>query len=84
MGLNTSQIGIIASAVAKRQYYSVSEDGRRLYDLALGKLALAFVGSSDKESIATIKHLIAKFGDGWIKEWLEIKGLTLNVNGRRA
>ena len=78
MGLNSSQIEIIASAVAKRQYYSVSEDGRRLYDLALGKVALAFVGSSDKESIATIKHLVAKFGEGWVKEWLDIKGLKLN------
>jgi type IV secretion system protein VirB4 len=78
MGLNTRQIGIIASAVAKRQYYYVSEDGRRLYDLALGKLALAFVGSSDKESIATIKQLVAKHGDKWVKEWLDIKGLKLN------
>ena len=84
MGLNSNQIEIIASAVAKRQYYSVSEDGRRLYDLALGKVALAFVGSSDKESIATIKHLVAKFGEGWVKEWLGIKGLTLNVNEGRV
>lgn len=78
MGLNTRQIEILATAQAKRQYYSVSEDGRRLYDLALGPLTLAFVGASDKESIATIKHLIAKYGDGWVQQWLAIKGLILN------
>ena len=78
MGLNTRQIEVLASAVPKRQYYSVSESGRRLYDLALGQIAMAFVGASDKESIATIKHLIAKHGDDWVHQWLEIKGLKLN------
>ncbi len=53
MGLNTRQIEILASAEPKRQYYYVSENGRRLYDLALGPIALAFVGASDKESIAS-------------------------------
>ncbi|HBO0762092.1 TPA: VirB4 family type IV secretion/conjugal transfer ATPase, partial [Pseudomonas aeruginosa] len=41
MGLNARQIEILAQAVPKRQYYYVSENGRRLYDLALGPLALA-------------------------------------------
>ena len=78
MGLNTRQIEILSTAQPKRQYYSVSNDGRRLYDLALGPLTLAFVGASDKESIATIKHLISKYGDGWVQQWLEIKALKLN------
>ncbi len=63
MGLNARQIEILATAIPKRQYYYVSENGRRLYDLALGPLALAFVGASDKESVAAIKSLEAKFGD---------------------
>lgn len=84
MGLNIRQIEILATAQAKRQYYSVSGDGRRLYDLALGPVALAFVGASDKDSITQIKHLISKYGDGWVQEWLGIKGLTLNVNEGRA
>ncbi|MBA3754715.1 MAG: VirB4 family type IV secretion/conjugal transfer ATPase [Nitrosomonas sp.] len=78
MGLNQRQIEILATAQAKRQYYSVSEHGRRLYDLALGQITLAFVGASDKESIATIKHLISKYGDDWVHQWLEIHGLKLN------
>lgn len=78
MGLNARQIEILATAIPKQQYYYVSENGRRLYDLALGPFALAFVGSSDKESVASIKSLEAKFGDQWVHEWLAGKGLNLN------
>ena len=77
MGLNTRQIEILASAVQKRHYYYVSDKGRRLYDLALGPLALAFIGSTDKESIATIRTLEARHGEAWIHEWLQLKGLRL-------
>lgn len=78
MGLNNRQIGILATAIPKRQYYCVSEAGRRLYELALGPLALAFVGATDKESIATIQHLEAKYGDQWVDHWLSSRGLKLN------
>jgi len=78
MGLNPRQIEIIASAVLKRDYYYVSESGRRLYQLALGPLALAFVGSTDKESIATIKKLEMTQGEAWIYEWAQLNGIDLN------
>ena len=78
MGLNSRQIEILANAIQKQQYYYVSELGRRLFDLALGPLALAFVGSTDKESIAQIKALEAKHGEGWVHRWLAIKGLDLD------
>lgn len=81
MGLNARQIEILASAVPKRQYYYVSSSGRRLYELALGPLALAFVGKSDKESLAAIKLLETKFGNEWVKEWLAGLGLNLNEYG---
>jgi type IV secretion/conjugal transfer VirB4 family ATPase len=78
MGLNNRQIEILATAIPKRQYYCVSEAGRRLYELALGPLALAFVGATDKESIATIQHLETKYGDQWVYHWLSSRGLKLN------
>jgi len=78
MGLNVRQIEILATAIPKQQYYYVSENGRRLYDLALGPLALSFVGATDKESIADIKQLEAKFGDQWVHEWLANRGLKLD------
>jgi len=77
MGLNDRQIEIIASAIPKRQYYYLSENGRRLYELALGEFALAFVGASDKDSIAAIKKLKNQWGNEWVKHWLSARGLRL-------
>ena len=78
MGLNKRQIDIIASATPKRHYYYVSEQGRRLYELAIGPLAMSFIGASDKDSIATIKMLESKHGKGWVNEWLRMRNLRLN------
>jgi len=78
MGLNTRQIQILASAVPKREYYYTSEAGRRLYSLALGPFALAFVGASDKELVAAIKKLEAIHGENWVHVWLENRGLKLS------
>ncbi|EAT8674928.1 VirB4 family type IV secretion/conjugal transfer ATPase [Salmonella enterica] len=78
MGLNRRQVEIIASAIPKRDYYYVSEEGRRLYQLALGPLALAFVGATDPDSIKTIRELSNTYGDKWVDEWLRTKGLELN------
>jgi len=84
MGLNARQIDIVATAIPKRQYYVVSEGGCRLYDAALGPLALAFAGSTDKESIAAIQQLEAEHGDNWLHIWLSSKGLKLNDYGEAA
>jgi type IV secretion system protein VirB4 len=84
MGLNTRQIEILATAEPKRQYYYVSENGRRLCDLALGPLALAFMGSTDKESVASIQRLEAKFGSGWVQAWLASRNLKLSDYGAPA
>ena len=81
MGLNTKQIEIIATAIPKRQYYCVSEAGCRLYELALGPLAMAFAGSTDLDSIAAIQQLEKQHGQRWIDEWLASKGLNLNDYG---
>ncbi|TWI62556.1 type IV secretion system protein VirB4 [Pseudoduganella lurida] len=81
MGLNDRQIEIIATATPKRQYYLVSESGRRLYDLALGPLTLAFAGATDKDSIAQIQALEAKHGNDWIHAWLALRGLSLDHFG---
>lgn len=78
MGLNARQIEIIASAVPKRQYYCISEAGCRLYELALGPLALAFVGATDKESIAAIQRMERRHGNQWVHQWLAGRGLNLN------
>jgi len=78
MGLNNRQIDIVATAIPKQQYYCVSENGRRLYELALGPLTLAFAGATDLDSIAEIERLEAKYGDDWVHQWLATKGLKLS------
>jgi len=77
-GLNERQIEIIADAVPKRQYYYVSERGRRLYELALGPLSLALVGVSDKDSVLEVKKCEERFGDRWVEEWLRRRGVRLD------
>ena len=81
MGLNDRQIEILASAIPKRQYYCVSEAGHRLYELALGPLAMALVGVTDKESLFAMQRLEATHGDNWIHAWLAGRGLKLNDHG---
>jgi len=78
MGLNARQIDILASATPKRQYYFASEQGRRLYELALGPLALAFVAASDKDTIAHIQRLEEVHGADWVHVYLSERGLSLN------
>jgi type IV secretion system protein VirB4 len=70
MGMNSRQIQLIASAVPKRDYYLTSTEGRRMFQLALGKYALAFVGKSGKEEVAEIKLLESKYGYDWVGHWL--------------
>ncbi len=68
--MNSRQIDIIASATPKRDYYVVTPHGRRLVQLALGRKTLAFVGASDKESLARIRELSAEHGQDWTSYWL--------------
>jgi type IV secretion system protein VirB4 len=77
LGLNDRQIELLANATPQRDYYFMSTEGRRFYQLDLGPLALAFVGATDKESLATIRQLEARHGDGWVHPWLASRGLKL-------
>lgn len=84
MGLNGRQIEILATAIAKREYYYVSEQGRRLFDLALGPVALSFVGATDKDSIEAIRLLESRHGSGWVDHWLRSRGVSQDLEGIAA
>ena len=77
-GLNDREIEIVSGATPKRQYYYKTDEHQRIFDLALGPLALAFVGVSDKESVSQVKKCQQQFGDDWVDEWLKRRGLTLS------
>jgi type IV secretion system protein VirB4 len=56
-GLNETEIGLIATAQRKRDYYYASPKGRRVFDLALGPVALAFCAASDPAARTAVAKL---------------------------
>lgn len=76
IGLNERQIDLIASAQPKRDYYYMSPLGKRMFRLGLGRVSLAFVGTSDKEAVKAVRDLMARHGDDWVPHWLEVRGLA--------
>jgi type IV secretion system protein VirB4 len=56
-GLNETEIELIATAQRKRHYYYASPKGRRLFELALGPVALAFCTASDPSARELITSL---------------------------
>jgi len=75
LGLNGREIRMLATAIAKRQYYYTSPLGRRLITLGLGPTALSFVGMAGREAISSVNELMAAHGPHWPAEWLRTRGL---------
>ncbi|EAY56044.1 MAG: probable conjugal transfer protein (TrbE) [Leptospirillum rubarum] len=76
MGLSERSIEIIGSLVPKRHYYVTSSEGKRVIDLGLGKVALAFTGVSDQEELGVARRIL-KSGDisDFSARWLDHKNL---------
>jgi type IV secretion system protein TrbE len=76
-GLNDRQIEILAHATPKRDYYCQSRRGNRLFELGLGRVALAFTAASSKSDHAAIKQILAEHGrEGFVAAWLQHRGLA--------
>jgi type IV secretion system protein VirB4 len=76
-GLNDRQIEIIAAAVPKKEYYYVSPDGCRLYDLSLEEcpVSLAFT-AINKADQKRCQEIIDEYGhENFSLEWLRYKNL---------
>jgi len=63
--------------IPKRHYYYNSLSGSRKFELALSRatlpLGFSLIAVSSKDAVATIKGLIAKYGEpGWLPEWLKL------------
>ncbi|NTI26739.1 VirB4 family type IV secretion/conjugal transfer ATPase (plasmid) [Rhizobium rhizogenes] len=76
IGFNERQIEIVATALPKREYYVASPEGRRLFDMSLGPVALSFVGASGKEDLKRIRALHFEHGADWPKLWLQQRGIA--------
>lgn len=76
IGFNSRQIEIIATALPKLEYYIASPQGRRLFDMSLGPVALSFVGATGKQDLQRIQTLHTKHGSAWPREWLQQRGIA--------
>ena len=75
-GLNDTQLRIIAQSVPKREYYYQSAEGNRLFELGLGPVTLAVVGSSSPGDQALITRLSTEHGeDRFAPAFFAAKGL---------
>ena len=75
IGLNETQIGLIAGAALKKEYYCTSPLGNRIVDLELSKAFLSLTGRNTKIEIETFKNLEKEHGDLWTAEWFKLCGL---------
>ena len=75
IGFNERQIEIVATAIPKREYYVASPEGRRLFDMTLGPVALAFVGASGRQDLKHINELSQQHGPEWPIHWLRTRGV---------
>jgi type IV secretion system protein VirB4 len=75
-GLNARQIELIARATPKRDYYLQSRRGNRLFELALGPIALALAAASDPASQQMIDRVLDEAGrEGFLGRFLEARGV---------
>lgn len=75
-GLNERQIELIARATPKRHYYLQSRRGNRLFELALGPIALALCGASDPATHVLIDRVLAMPSEnGFVSNFLNARGL---------
>jgi type IV secretory pathway VirD2 relaxase len=75
-GLNSRQIGIVAQAQPKRDYYYQSRLGNRVFDLDLGPVALAFAAASSPEDQRRIDDVLeSRPPDGFPAAWLRHRDL---------
>ncbi len=84
IGLNDNQIRIIKNMQRKRDYYYLSPEGRRIFSLALGPVALSFVACGYKDNHVAIRQLEAAHGQQWPFEWLKQRGVDYEKYQRAA
>ncbi|PYE30447.1 type IV secretion system protein VirB4 [Rhizobium sp. PP-WC-1G-195] len=75
IGFNERQIEIVSNAIPKREYYVATPEGRRLFDMSIGPVALSFVGASGTDDLKRIRALKQEHGHDWPIHWLESRGV---------
>jgi type IV secretion system protein VirB4 len=76
VGLNDRELEILQMSVPKQHYYVINKLGRRLVNLGVGKVALAWVGVNGREERQVAESVMDEFPNTWPSEWLRLKGLA--------
>jgi type IV secretion system protein VirB4 len=84
LGLNEAEVSRLSRARKKRDYYVRSPSGARTFDLALGSLEMAFLGTlpgrSADETVREAARLADADGERWPAEWLRLCGLDAEAD----
>ncbi|HVN90977.1 MAG TPA: hypothetical protein VMT61_14270 [Candidatus Binataceae bacterium] len=76
LGLAEREIELIANATPRRQYYFHSRQGRRLFSLDLGPVALALCAATGHQDVTEARELLDQCGaDNFLDAWLQARGL---------
>jgi type IV secretion/conjugal transfer VirB4 family ATPase len=75
VGLNERELEILQMSVPKQHYYVINKLGRRLVNLGVGKVALAWVGVNGREERQIAESVMEEYPNTWPSEWLRLKGL---------
>ena len=84
IGLTPREIELLMLATPKRDYLFISPAGRRLFQLELGPVALAFVAASGIDDRKAVQELRHQHGEQWLAHWMKRQGLSPNVLGIRS
>ncbi len=81
MGLNATEMGLLSSARAQRDYlHTTSDGGSRLFELVLGPYALALltpqVGMTVLQMYRLALEMRGEYGSDWFREYLLQRGMT--------
>lgn len=82
IGLTEREVELLTYATPKRDYFFKSPAGRRMYQMELGPIALAFVGVSGIDDRKTIKQLYRTHGSKWVDHWLRLRDINPAILNR--
>lgn len=74
--MNEAEIAAVATSVPKLEYFYMSPNGRRIFRLGLGDVALAFLGATGPEDLKRVEELQREQGKRWPSAWLREKKIV--------
>lgn len=84
IGLTDREIDLLMMATPKREYFFTSPAGRRLFQLELGPVALAWVAVSGADDRKAVKELVKLHGANWVPFWATRQRIDPSIFERGA